>query len=371
MKYRVLLVPAISAGLFAFWLLLWQSRPFQGASAQAVLPPRIVKPPITIQPVFPAGYEALLQKIQAAIQQGPHFSQDESLPVYRVKPVEPQQLREQAAALANRTLARIGGGQPFSATAFTLDGNRLVARNDKGVLVRTYLPSGFLSVVNQEQLFRGRCLPLSDSQAADIARKFVAGNKIVALLANESLTLADVWRVRSQGMLASKQTSERVLNNIIVILGRQLGDKAVIGPGGRVVTFLGGSGEVLGFERNWREIDPAAVDKVRAKGPVAAARAVVAELARVFGPRPPSAQAFHIRRAECGYFAASKRKAQKFLQPAYAVHIEVEGEKMPHIAQVIVVSGGDRLLEPLAPVAAELKGQPRAVRVPLTTRDDD
>jgi len=370
MRPRVLFAVVIGGGALVF--LLWATGGFRAGAAEVAPAPRVLRPPLVVLPRVPAGYEAIGQKIQGVMQEGPRFQEGESLAIYRLRSVDPAQVRAQATGLANRTLGKIGGGKLFSAEALLLDDDYLFARNDKGLKLRAYANSGFISLINQERVFQGECAALSQSQAGDIARKFVTDNRIVDLLPNERLTVADFKYVRSQGVLAKGgQRSEVVLNNIIIILGRQLEGKEVIGPGGRVVVFLSGGGEVVGFHRNWREVEPVAVDRVKGKGPAAAARAVTAELSRILGPQPPPAQALQVRCTECGYFAAGKHQAQKFLQPAYAVHIEVEGEKMPHIAQVIVVSGADRLLEPLAPVAAELKGQPRAVRVPLTTRDDD
>jgi len=369
MRVRVLLPAAVSGICCA---LLWGMAHTPVQAGLVAPAPQVVRPPVSTQPILSAEYQALGQKIQGAMQQRPHFAEGESLPIYKLKRVDPAQVRSRAVELANRVLGKIGGGKAFGTAALEADEDYLFARNDQGVKLRAYTKSGFLSVVNQNRVFRGRCDSLTDTQAAEIARKFVSESKLVELLPNEKLTVADVRHAYSQGLVAKTgEKSAPVLNNVIVILGRELDGKPVIGPGGRVVVFLSGPGEVVGFHRNWRDVEAVAGEKVKGKGPAKAAQQVTAELSKIHGRRPPTAQALRVSRAEFGYFADGKHRAQQFLQPAYAVHVEVRSERAPNSANVIIVSGADRTVEPLTSPPGEARVTKRPATPPPVGPVDD
>jgi len=353
-------------------LLVWKTASMSAPAGAVAAPSPVVRPPAVMQPVAPSGYEEVTRKLEAALNEARHFSEGEAVPVYKVTPVDASRVRGEAAGLANQVLAQAGGGKPFSAAELRAEDDYLTARNDKGIKLQAYARSGFVSVMNQDQVFHGRCAALSDSQAADLARKFVTANKLVRLLPNEKLTVAEVKHVRSRAVpVKGGQPGEPVLNSTVAILGRELDGKPVIGPGGRVVVFLSGAGQVVGLQRNWREIEAAPAEKVTAIGPAQAAKRVAAELASRYGRTPPAAQTLRVVRAESGYFAAAKHQAQGFLQPAYAMHLLVGDGKGAEAAEVIVVSGAQRTLEPLVPTPAEAKGMKRPAALPRPTGSPD
>jgi len=334
----------------------------------AARPPVITRPPVIQVTQAP---DPLRAKIKEALTKGPHFADGEVLPVYKLQAVLPDKARDQALELANRTLAGLGGGKSFAAADLAADDDYLAARNDRNLKLQVYTRSGFVSLANQERVFRGKCAPLSNAQAADIARKFAADGRLVSLLANEKLTLAEVKHVHTQAVDKTGRRSEALLNNVVVIMGRELGGRPVIGPGGRLVIFLSGAGEVAGFQRNWREVEAAPVDSVKVRGIDFAADQVMKDLAQLYGRRLPSVQALQIRRVEAGYFADGKHQAQRFLQPAYAVHFEVKSEKLLQVAHVSIIPAGDRLLEPLhvSPPVVKTMARPAAAPAGVPDRD--
>ena len=326
-----------------------------------------------LQPVSPSAslvpsqYRAIGERIRSEVERRPHFAPGEELPVYKLKPVSAGEVQERAARLANALLTRSGGGGAISAVAMRRDGDRLSVRSGS-VRVRAYLSSGFISVMDQDRVFKGHC-SLGDAEATAIARRYVAENRVVDLLPGEEMTVAAVKHARSQGVTVDGHTGAPELNSAIVVLGRKLGGKPVIGPGAQVVVFLAGSGDVVGLQRNWREVEPSPASRVKAKDTAAVSNAVTAKAARALGGKLPPGQGLAVKRVDFGYFADGRHRAQSFLQPAYAVHTEVRNGRGPNLANVFLISAGDHELEPLSRPPQGRAAQERPATPPAPIKD--
>jgi|GEM_PF-3178185 len=348
---------------------------FSGLSAIAAArvmpppPPGKPKPPRVIIKPQPAGDAAWRIKLENALRQASHFKEGQEVPIYRLESVNLKALQAEAATLANRTREAIGGEQAFSEKALKADGDYFFARAG-GLKLRAYGKSGFIALENWEQIYRGECRDLTLGEAEKIARKFISDHSLLSLLPQEELACGALRRVRSQAVaVGGGAPTNPVLNNVIVILGRKLNGWPVFGPGGKLVLFLSGPGEVVGFQRNWRKVEPIPVDRVKAVGPARAAERILAELHSIFGKDLPPLAGVTIELAEGGYYAANKRQSQKYLQPGYTVHLVIDHN--PGTSAIgIVVSGAERTLEPLAPAPSAGRGQSRPGAEPTAGGDD-
>jgi len=342
-----------TTGLLAVGLLLLAVSLPSAVIRRPAARPQITRPPLVSRL---AGQAELRAKIVQAVKAARPFQAGEAIPVYRLAPVTRDQVAARAMELANRMLPTLGC-RPLAAADLAADDDYLLAKPSGSVKVRAYLPSGFISVMDQDRVFQGKCAPLSEQQGAAVALAFIKEQNLVRLLPGERLTSAGCRRISTFGVRAEDgQRQEPTLSSLVVLVGRELAGRPVIGPGGRVVVFLGGKGEVVGLQRNWREVLPGSAAKVQALSLEVVVDRVMKELTALGGGKLPPAGSVVVERAECGYLAGGKHVTQAFLQPAYALHVVMRVEQGPQLARVVIVPAGDKLLEPLVSGPGEAKG---------------
>lgn len=153
--------------------------------------------------------------------------------------------------------------------------------------------------------------------------------------------------------LEAKESYDRVID-VAVALQRLIGQVPVDGPGGRLVIYLDGKGDVTGIERIWR--DRAKV--FRKGGPLRPLDDLIAEMSAHYRTKGGLIEVQEIRTA---YFEEGWHSEQKYLQPAYIViglaMSQNEGlrKKVVYVAPALTNAPG-RITPPLA------RKKPLAVR---------
>ena len=197
---------------------------------------------------------------------------------------------------------------------------------------------------------------LSDDDAAAIASQFLGR---ADLAARDEVRLRRVTHLRSAGGETGGEAKDSTVLDAGVVLGRQLGDVEVTGPGGFTMINVNADKEVVGFRSVWRQIADMVGD-VEVRPPDVANRAIERIAGSVRGD-------VEVTTATFGYFEQGVIDAQSFLQPAYAVvYVVRDGEVAYRSAEVIAAA--EKEFEPLlgakrfGDVAQGDRGKPAARR---------
>lgn len=181
----------------------------------------------------------------------------------------------------------------------------------------------------------GAAFDLDDETATRLAVSFLEGSE---LLPAEELQPRGVTHLRtSGGGTDGKSGAERLLDAGVVV-GRQLRDVLVDGPGGFSLVNVDPNGEVVGLRSVCRPVaEP--VGEVEVQEPGVALRALDEIAGRVRGD-------VVVTKATFGYFEQGILDSQQYLQPAfmfiYAVH-----DKEVSYKSAEVVPAAEKVFEPL------------------------
>ncbi|MEO7260466.1 MAG: hypothetical protein ABI047_04290 [Jatrophihabitantaceae bacterium] len=197
--------------------------------------------------------------------------------------------------------------------------------------------SGAVAARHRKNYLRdfGSAFDLDDETATRLALSFLEGSE---LLPTEELHPRAVTHLRtSGGEIDSKPGAERLLDAGVVV-GRQLRDVLVDGPGGFSLVNIDPRGEVVGLRSVCRPVaEP--VGEVEVREPGVAYRALEEIAGRVRGD-------VVVTKATFGYFEQGILDSQQYLQPAYMFIYAVHDKEVSY-KSAEVVAAAEKVFEPL------------------------
>lgn len=188
-----------------------------------------------------------------------------------------------------------------------------------------------------------------DDQAIAFAKKHAQRLRLVRL--GEARPLRVTRLMVATADLKGEHRSERAVD-AAVVFQRWVGGHPVDGPGGKLVVYLDYRGELVGFDRTWREI-------AGVRSGVKALRAmeeVAEEVATHYRPNPPSE--VEVNQVRLGYFELGRKDVQRVLQPAYVIvtTLRRRGSKI-HRRSVYVTPAATNAVGRFEPITKKLRSQ--------------
>lgn len=129
--------------------------------------------------------------------------------------------------------------------------------------LNVYTVSGAIWYADTAKLFRSvekePRLP-SDAETMEIAETFLSSRGLFPGDAVVSNVVAD-----EQGEIntSTKEVSNVIKTDLQVIFGRKIDDIPVTGPGSKLKVYIGNGGEVTGFYKAWRALEPHSECKIK------------------------------------------------------------------------------------------------------------
>lgn len=202
--------------------------------------------------------------------------------------------------------------------------NRLVLQHPEGFRIRTYYASGYIEYRQLKRTYTGRTDVSNLKDADSIIREFGSKNGLWPLNSDGQIQAEGIRFVRSQGCSSKGEKTEVLTNNVITIYKRLTNGIPWIGPGSRITAMIE-ERDVVAFNRYWRQVTPKQV-KVQLLSIENAVEAMVKDLSSRLDNRNIQPEDLILESAEFGYYAAEKRKLQRFLQPAYIFTYHTTGK---------------------------------------------
>lgn len=236
------------------------------------------------------------------------------VPVHRLQFPDVAQLRKEAYRWAHSLFTACKNRDPRPEPVEHQ--NRLVLQHPEGFRIRTYYASGYIEFRNLDRAYAGKTKITSLRAAEALVGEFAAKHALWPPDSNQQLQAEAIRFVKSQGSTRNGEAVDIVTNNSIVVYKRLTGGIPWVGPGSKVTAMIEGK-DVVGFNRYWRQVIPGPV-RVMPLVPIeAAVEAMVNDLSSRLNGVPIEPGDILLERADFGYYAAGKRKLQRFLQPVY------------------------------------------------------
>lgn len=274
-----------------------------------------------------------------------YFDPAITVPIYRLKSLDRSSLRRLAVATAESV---------FRLFSETFEGEvELLERDDyffvKGpddLRLRIYVPSGFVYFERERRMYDGQPIEITETEAVRIARQFIDDNRLVTVGSGERLFFEKTRRVESIGVSRDGEHTPVLTHNVVVIFGRMIGGLKVVGPGSRVVIFIGENKEVVGFQKKWREFTGDPVKEVAPLPVSSIARTFADRFAERFDGAPISAADLEIKMYDYGLFSGDRHYAQGYFQPVCTIGFRISTESTSS-AFAFTVPAYDEPVEPI------------------------
>lgn len=282
-------------------------------------------------------------------------SERREVPIHRLQFPDVDQLRKEAYRWAHSlfTDCKNGDSRPEPVE----HQNRLVLQHPEGFRVRTYYASGYMEFRNLERAYSGKTEIAGLQEAKALVGEFAAKHALWPPDSDQQLQAEAIRFVKSQGSTRNGDVVDIVTNNSIVVYTRLTGGIPWVGRGSKITAMIEGK-DVVGFNRYWRQVIPGPV-RVMPLVPVeTAVKAMVNDLSSRLDGVPIEPGDILLERADFGYYAAGKRKLQRFLQPVY-VFIYRTPNAVTTVGFVDVRLAHEEQLEPLGRDQMEPIGQLR------------
>jgi len=288
--------------------------------------------------------ESLKRHVVETIEAAGSFDADSLLPIYKVEEITRASVRDEAVELAQRLFPLFSDRVP----KFEISEKEkyLIIRGPEDLRIRAYFPSGFLYFERTEKIYGGKDVGITKDRAVEVARKFLSDQDILTVPAGESLFVDRVRQVKSTGSSRSGESSRITIHNMVVIFGRSIDGIEVIGPGSRVVVFIGAGEQVVGLQKKWKKFAPAPVRRVAPLPIGRIADLFVADIVASFGGTEIRPEDFEIQMLYHGLFVQNRLHGQNYLQPAHTIGYRTRGPESSS-ARLFVYCGYDDPIEPL------------------------
>jgi hypothetical protein len=133
---------------------------------------------------------------------------------------------------------------------------------------------------------------------------------------------------------------------MVVVFGRMIADVKVIGPGSRIVVFIGAKGDIAGLQMKWRMLADEPAKMVRPLPISDIANQFIEDIRKSYGDVRIDSSNVQIKQCEHGLFAQNRRNLQNYMQPAYAIGYEIIDESITSSQMMIYPAYADPV-EPL------------------------
>jgi hypothetical protein len=275
------------------------------------------------------------------------------VPVYRLQFPNLGQLREEAYRWAYSLFADSRNRDPRPEPIEHRD--RLVLQHPEGLRIRTYYASGYMEFRNLERTYAGKTEITSLREAKAVVREFAAKHTLWTLDSDQQLQAEAIRFVKSHSSAREGAVADIITNNSIVVYKRLTGEIPWVGPGSKISAIIEGK-DVVGFNRYWRQVIPGPFQVMPLVRVEVAVEAMVNDLSSRLDGVPIEPGDILLERADFGYYAAGKRKLQRFLQPVY-VFIYRTPNAFTTAGYVDVRLAHEKQLEPLGRDPMESIGQ--------------
>ena len=198
--------------------------------------------------------------------------------------------------------------------------------------INIYTASGAIWYADTAKLFKSvkkqPNLP-SDTEAIEIAETFLSSRGLFPSDAVVSNVVAD-----EQGEIntSTKEVSNVIKTDLQVIFGRKIDNIPVIGPGSKLKVYIGDGGEVIGFYKAWRALEPYRECKI--KTPEVAFEELKAGKCRFAGPIGFDKAV--VKKISLAYNIEAADREQDFVEPIYVFKGELLfGEDMAEFEALV------------------------------------
>jgi len=179
--------------------------------------------------------------------------------------------------------------------------------------LNVYTVSGAIWYADTAKLFRSvekePKLP-SDAEAMEIAETFLSSRGLFPSGAVVSNVVADE---QCEINTSTKEVSNVIKTDLQVIFDRKIDNIPVIGPGSKLKVYIGNDGEVIGFYKAWRALEPYSECKI--KTPEEAFENLKAGKCRFAGPI--GFDKAIVEEISLAYYIEAADKEQDFVEPVY------------------------------------------------------
>lgn len=252
------------------------------------------------------------------------------LPVYRLHFPVAEEGVATAQAWARKLFVdtRFGDARPES----TAHAGRLVLRHPDGYRIRLFYPSNWLEFNDTRRAFSGSTDVTQIDAADTLVREFIGRHQLLPAEWERQVRVDALRLLHAQGV-SEDRMSEPTVINAFLSYQRVTGDIGWIGPGSRIVATIA-QRSVVGFDRPWREFDPAPATMVDIRPVQEVVEELADRLAALHG-KPLPRGAVRLEGIEFGYYAMGKHTQQRFLQPAYELKYRTMGPINAALSEVI------------------------------------
>ena len=242
-----------------------------------------------------------------------YINEQKQVNIHQLKFPEIPELKKEAYAWAKSLFANTKSGDTRPEPNEYQD--RLVLRHPDGFRIRTYYASGYLEYHNLARTFAGKT-EISNTKEADlVVQEFASKHSLWPIDSQEQIQFEDLRFVKSQGNSSKGDNSEIITNNVIVSYKRVTNGLRWIGSGSKITAMIEGK-DIVAFDRHWRQIMPKHI-KVSILPVEQALENMINRLSCSIDNKTMNKGDISLEHVDFGYYAAGRRKLQRFLQPVY------------------------------------------------------
>ncbi|MBI3773149.1 MAG: hypothetical protein HY272_10690 [Gammaproteobacteria bacterium] len=261
-------------------------------------------------------------------------------------------------------------GCSFERGDWTEQQDSTLVRLPQGARAVLYHPSGAMQLTTglapMEQLFgklesKAHLTKLVEQSARNLNIKQWVSE-------NEELRFERLWQIKAAAADREGKAISPVLCRAVGAYRHYINGLPVLGAAS-VAVKVATEGQLDSLSIMARQTSGKTIDRVKTVPPEQALQKVYQQLERLMGhSKIPLTEVAMPQSVQFGYLSLSKRKAQRLLEPAYVVSINIEGQEEAQ-GYVFTVAGSDSPYMPLALVGNEAITSPKA-RYGMTTAEE-
>jgi len=210
---------------------------------------------------------------------------------------------------------------------------RYVSARDTNTTLEHNLATGDISFNRNFSRYLGTFAPKlpSGDEAQKYAESFLGANRLLPVN-REELKVAHVGGLRASTVSSDGKAGPTIDKLVTLTYSRQLNGVPVIGAGSKIIVNVGDSGEVIGVNRRWRELDkPIALSDTELLTEAEANDLLKRQILTEFGERAT----FEVLQTQIAYFDNNG----SYVQPVFAFQTKIQpaDQKLPAIEYVGVI----------------------------------
>jgi hypothetical protein len=220
---------------------------------------------------------------------------------------------------------------------------RYVSPRDVNSTLEHNLATGDISFNRNFSRYLGTFVPKlpSADEAQKYAETFLADNRLLPANRDE-LKVAHVGGLRASSVLSTGKAGPVIDKLVTLTYSRQLNGVPVIGAGSKIIVNIGDSGEVIGVNRRWRELDkPVALSDTELLTESEAYDLIKRQILSEFGEK----SRFEVLQTQVAYFDNNGTSIQPVF--AFQTKIQLADQTLPAVDYVGVIPAMRKPIEAL------------------------